>query len=73
MQCRMNKCQLAFSDTDMDGLLASHPLAPDLLREDAFDPFIEDRRRRLSPMVETAMGKAVVLVPEDGDFEEQDE
>ena len=44
------------NDTEMDELLASHALAPGLLRKDAFDEFIEDRRRRLSGLVEVAMG-----------------
>ncbi|MEQ8484964.1 MAG: DUF262 domain-containing protein [Pseudomonadales bacterium] len=65
--------QVGLSDAEMDQLLASHAVAPDLLRQDAFDSFIEDRRRRLSRLVETAMGKAVVLVPEDSDFKEWDE
>ncbi|HSL84065.1 MAG TPA: hypothetical protein VLF66_14935 [Thermoanaerobaculia bacterium] len=57
----------------MDELLASHALAPDLLRRDAFDDFMEDRRRRLSRLVETAIGKAVVQVAEGGDYEDRDE
>lgn len=65
--------QVRLSDTEMDELLASHALAPDLLRNDAFDDFIEDRRRRLSRLVETAMGKAVVQVAEGGDYEDRDE
>jgi hypothetical protein len=69
----MNKDQVALTDAEMDKLLASHALAPDLLRQDAFDSFIEDRRRRLSRLVESAMGKAVVLVPEDGDYEERND
>jgi len=64
--------QVALTDTEMDQLLASHALSPDLLRKDAFDDFIEDRRRSLSRLVETAMGKAVVQVGEDGDYEDGD-
>lgn len=65
--------QVGLSDAEMDELLASHALAPDLLRRDAFDDFMEDRRRRLSRLVETAMGKAVVQVAEGGDYEDRDE
>jgi len=65
--------QVGLSDAEMDELLASHALAPDLLREDAFDDFMEDRRRRLCRLVETAMGKAVVQVAEDDDYEDRDE
>ena len=56
--------QVALDDNEMDKLLASHALAPDLLRRDAFNDFVKDRRRRLSSLVERAMGKPVVHVPE---------
>ena len=48
-------------------------LLPTCFGRDAFDDFVEDRRRRLSRLVETAMGKAVVQVPEDGDYVDRDE
>ena len=59
------------NDSKMDELLASHALAPDLLRRDAFDDFVEDRRRRLSQLVERAMGKPVVHVSETADYDER--
>ena len=59
--------QVALNDSEMDEVLASHALAPDLLRRDAFDDFVEDRRRRLSRLVEVAMGKPVVHVSETAD------
>ena len=65
--------QVALADAEMDELLASHALAPELLRADAFDEFLEDRRRRLSRLVERAMGKPVVLISEDGAYEDQGE
>jgi hypothetical protein len=43
----------------MNQLLVTHALAPDLLRQDAFDEFLEDRRQRLGQLVERAMGKPV--------------
>lgn len=46
---------VALDDGEMNGLLASHALAPELLRVDAFDDFVEDRRGRLTRLVETAM------------------
>jgi hypothetical protein len=55
---------VGLSDDEMDELLASHALAPELLRKDAFDDFIEDRRRQLSRLVELAMGKAVNALAE---------
>jgi len=57
----------------MDGLLASHALSPALLRQDAFDDFLEDRRRQLSRLVEAAMEKPVVLLPEGGEYEDRNE
>lgn len=65
--------QVALADTEMDELLASHALSPELLRRDAFDDFLEDRRLRLSRLVETAMGKPVVVVPEGGEYEDRNE
>lgn len=62
--------QVQLDDAAMDELLASHALAPELLRQDAFDDFLEDRRKRLSRLVETAMGKSVVQVSEGGDHED---
>ena len=43
----------------MNELLESHSLSPTLLRVDAFDEFIEDRRNRLCDLIANAMGKAV--------------
>ena len=56
----------------MDELLASHALSPDLLRQDAFDGFVEDRRRQLSRLVEAAMGKPVVHVSETAQYDERE-
>ena len=63
--------EVALNDSKMDELLASHALAPDLLRRDAFDDFAKDRRRRLSRLVEVAMGKPVVHVSETADYDER--
>ena len=61
--------QVALNDSEMDELLASHALAPGLLRKDAFDDFVDDRRRRLSRLVEMAMGKPVVHVSDTADYD----
>ena len=63
--------QVDLNDSEMDELLASHALAPHLLRRDAFDDFIEDRRTRLSRLVEKAMGKPVVQVSETTEYVER--
>ena len=62
--------QVALNDPEMDELLGSHALAPHLLRKDAFDDFVEDRRRRLSSLVEVAMGKQVVQVSDTADYDD---
>ena len=49
-------------DAQMDKLLKSHFLSSRRLRQDAYDKFIEDRRDRLSQLIETAMGKPVIPV-----------
>jgi hypothetical protein len=51
--------QVGLSDDEMNALLASHAIAPQLLRADEFKHFIEDRRRRLAALIEKAMGKQV--------------
>ena len=51
--------QVGLSDDEMDALLGSHAIAPELLRADEFRQFIEDRRRRLASLIEKAMGKQV--------------
>jgi len=51
---------------EMDELLHSHALSPELLRADDFDQFIQHRRLELSKLVERAMGKAVTP---SGDFD----
>jgi len=60
--------QVALQDAEMDLLLSSHALSPALLRQDAFVEFLEDRRQRLSRLVEQAMGKLVSQVAEASDY-----
>jgi hypothetical protein len=63
--------QVALGDAEMDELLASHALSPTLLRQDFFEGFVEDRRRRLSKLIETAMGKPVTPTGEVEDYEDE--
>ena len=63
---------MGLDDDAMDTLLASHALAPALLRSDDFDRFVEDRRRRLVALIEGAMGKQVVLTEETEEYENGD-
>lgn len=62
--------QVSLSPSEMDKLLASHAISPDLLRQDDFERFLEDRRKRLSKLVEQAMGKPVSQSSEPGDYED---
>jgi hypothetical protein len=64
--------QVRLSDAQMNEILSSHALDPALLRGDAYSEFIEDRRRRLSVLISTAMGKSVNLTQETADYEDDD-
>lgn len=52
----------------LDEYLRTHLIDPTLLRSDAFETFMEDRRRRLLELIEKATGKAAYTgdVPEEG-------
>jgi hypothetical protein len=63
--------QVGLDDAQMDGLLRSHALSPELLRQDAFAEFLEDRRQQLSRLVELAMGKPVSQVTGAADYGEE--
>ena len=65
--------QVALDDEQMDQLVGSHALSPSLLRRDAFDDFLEDRRQRLSRLVERAMGKPVIQVAGATDHDGEDQ
>lgn len=73
LQRIQNEEQVQLSDEDMDSLLTSHALNPTLLRNDDFEAFIEDRRIRLSKLIEGVTGKAVSQVAEGGEYEYRDE
>lgn len=64
-----NEKQVGLADDAMDDLLASHALEPARLRDDDFDRFVEDRRRRLVALIERAMGKQVNLAGEIEEYE----
>lgn len=61
---------VGLGDEAMNVLLASHALSPNLLRNDEFDAFLEDRRLRLSRLVEKAMGKPVIQAQETLDYQD---
>jgi hypothetical protein len=62
--------QVQLSDDEMNEILSTHALSPELLRADDFDGFIEARRKALSELIGRAMGKPVVLAPDTGEYEE---
>lgn len=64
-----NQPQVGLSDAQMDQLLASHALSPELLRADDFEGFMEDRRRRLVRLIESAMGKKVQMEEERAEYD----
>lgn len=59
LQKIQNEKQVSLSDDEMDKLLSSHSLSPDLLRNDDFDAFISDRQVQLIELISKAMGKDI--------------
>ena len=51
--------EVGLDESEMNDLLESHALSSTLLRAEAFDNFIEDRRDRLCELIANAMGKSV--------------
>lgn len=64
--------QVQLTDEEMNNLLTSHALNPDLLRADNYKAFIEDRRVKLSKLIAAAMGKQVSVIPEGGEYVQND-
>jgi hypothetical protein len=60
LQRLQSEKQVQLSDEDMDQILETHAVSPQLLRQDDFKRFIEDRRQRLLRLIEKAMGKRVM-------------
>ncbi len=56
-----NHDHVGHDDATMDGLIRTHALTPALLRSDAFDEFLEDRRTHLCRLIGQAMGKPVAV------------
>ncbi len=54
-----NEPQVQLTDNKMDEILKTHALNPDLLRQNNFDQFLEDRREQLMQLIESAMGKMI--------------
>lgn len=67
-----NEPQVSLSDPQMDRLLESHALSPALLRADDFEGFLEDRRKRLVKLIESAMGKKVQAEDEPAEYDVPD-
>lgn len=64
-----NRDTPAIGSRRLDVYLQSHLIAPDLLRTDQFDKFMEDRQKRLLNLIEKAMGKDAYRgnIPEEGE------
>lgn len=65
-----NETQIGLSEAQMNAILSTHALSPEILRQDVFNEFVEDRRRRLSVLIERAMGKPVSQFLGGGEYEE---
>lgn len=53
-----NEDNPAISPSNLDAYLMSHAVDPQLLREDKFEDFMQDRQKRLLSLIEKATGKA---------------
>jgi len=53
----------------LDGILASHRIDPVALRNDNFDAFFDDRKRRILELISLAMGKPAIV--DDADLEHE--
>jgi hypothetical protein len=65
--------QVKLNEEQMNKILATHALEPELLRADDFDRFVEDRRFRMVSLIERAMGKRVSFAEEKEEYEMTDE
>lgn len=50
--------QVQLTDPEMNAILETHLIDPDLLRSDSFEEFYADRRKKLVALVERAIGKS---------------
>ncbi|MBQ2540866.1 MAG: hypothetical protein II551_04375, partial [Paludibacteraceae bacterium] len=48
------------SAEDIDNLLRTHVINPELMRSDKFYDFIDDRKEAIFKLIENAMGKPIV-------------
>ena len=63
------------SNSDLDTILRTHLIDPDLLRADDFEAFFEDRARKLGQLASEAMGRDIVhdwLQPDGADATDED-
>jgi hypothetical protein len=62
-----NQATPSIDSRKLDVYLNSHLIEPSLLRSDKFEDFMEDRQKKLLPLIEQATGKAAYLgtVPEE--------
>jgi hypothetical protein len=65
----------AVSHDNLDRFLRSHLINPELLREDDFQAFMDDRQKKLLALIEQATGKAVYsgAAAEEGEDVESDD
>lgn len=70
-----NQASPPIASDRLDAYLSSHLIAPELLRADAFEPFMADRQERLLALIEQATGKAAYVgnLEEEGQDVEDDE
>ena len=64
------------SSEDIDNLLRTHVINPELVRSDRFYDFIDDRKESIFKLMENAMGKPIIRdaqnINEEGTFIDND-
>lgn len=58
---------VSLSPEEMDAIIETHALSAQLLRQDKFEEFLEDRKARLSSLIIKAMGKTISEEDEEGE------
>jgi hypothetical protein len=68
LQRIQGEAQVRLNESEMNELLESHAIDPEILRIDDYEAFICDRRDRLSCLISRAIGKPISQIPDDGEY-----
>ncbi len=69
------KNEVGVSEDEFNSILKTHLVDPDLMKQDDFHAFFEDRKEQILKRIESAMGKTIsrnMQVPEEGTFVDEE-